>query len=101
MLSFAPDIRGQSSNVVKKIVSEVYKNWNDVAKELLSQFMGFKARTTPKERLTVISSFNKQSMEMEKILDDDALMAVFSGLRPNMQYGDQSLKMDLRPITSF
>ncbi|XP_022849885.1 uncharacterized protein LOC111371976 [Olea europaea var. sylvestris] len=64
----------------------------------LAQFMGSKARTTLKERLVSIKQgrseslksylgrFNKQSMEVEKISDDAALMAVLAGLRPKTRF---------------
>lgn len=67
------------------------KNWNDLAIAFFAQFIGSKARTTSNERLVSIkqekseslksylSRFNKQSMKVEKISNDVALMAVLVG----------------------
>ncbi|XP_022848776.1 uncharacterized protein LOC111371097 [Olea europaea var. sylvestris] len=81
----------------RRLHERLVKNWNDLAMAFLAQFMGSKARTTPKERLVSIkqgrseslkshlSRFNKQSMEVEKISDDAVLMAVLAGLRPKIR----------------
>ncbi|XP_022883451.1 uncharacterized protein LOC111400263 [Olea europaea var. sylvestris] len=81
----------------RRLHQRLVKNWNDLATTFLAQFMGSKDRTTPKERLVSIkqgkseplkghlSRFNKQSMEVEKISDDDALMSVLAALRPRMR----------------
>ncbi|XP_022853656.1 uncharacterized protein LOC111375096 [Olea europaea var. sylvestris] len=73
-------------------------NWNDLATTFLAQFIGSKARTMPKEQLVSIkqgiseslksylSRFNRQSMEVEKISDDAALMAVLAELRPRTRF---------------
>ncbi|XP_022899394.1 uncharacterized protein LOC111412703 [Olea europaea var. sylvestris] len=82
----------------RRLHERLVKNWNDLATVFLAQFMGFKAETTQKERLVSINQgrseslksymtrFNKQSMEVEKISDDAALMAVLAGLRPRTRF---------------
>lgn len=74
------------------------KNSNDLATAFFAQFIGSKARTTPKEHLVSIKQwkmeslkiylniFNRQSMDVEKISDDVELIAVLFGLQPKTRF---------------
>lgn len=78
----------------RRLHQRYVRNWNDLAVAFLAQFMGSKARITPKEQLVSIkqgkskslksylSKFNQQSIEVEKNFDDTELMAVLSRLCP-------------------
>ncbi|XP_022875758.1 uncharacterized protein LOC111394231 [Olea europaea var. sylvestris] len=96
--AFSLTLGDKAQRWFRRLHERSVKDWDDLATTFLAQFMGSKARTTPKERLVSIkqgrskslksylSRFNKQSMEVEKISNDAALMAVLAGLRPKMRF---------------
>lgn len=84
----------------------------DLAAAFLTQFIGSKAGTTPKEHLvnvrqgkreslkSYLSRFNKQSIEVERISHDAALMAMLSSLLPKKGFSSLFTMMDPRVIMS-
>ncbi|KAL2492193.1 Ribonuclease H [Abeliophyllum distichum] len=82
----------------KKLQQLSIRSWNDLSSQFVSTFMGIRARSTPKESLVNIKQgrteflrsnmnhFNNKIVEVDKISDDAALMAVLSGLRTKTQF---------------
>ncbi|KAL2490935.1 Retrotrans gag domain-containing protein [Abeliophyllum distichum] len=72
--------------------------WITSTGQFISTFMGARTRSTPKERLVSIKQgrtetlrsymdrFSKRIVEVDKISDDAALMAVLSGLRTRTRF---------------
>ncbi|XP_022841985.1 uncharacterized protein LOC111365684 [Olea europaea var. sylvestris] len=96
--AFPLTLKDKAQRWFRRLHERSVKDWNDLAMAFLAQFMGSKARTTPKERLVSIkqgrseslksylSRFNKQSIEVEKISDGAALMAILARLRPKTRF---------------
>ncbi|KAL2454991.1 Uncharacterized protein Adt_47507 [Abeliophyllum distichum] len=82
----------------KKLPQRSIRSWNDLLGQFVSTFMGVQTRSTPKERLVSIKQgrteslrsymdrFSKRIVEVDKISDDAALMAVLSGLRTKTRF---------------
>lgn len=96
--AFPSTLGDKAKRWFRRLHQKPIKNWNDLAKDFISQFIGSKARTTLKERFASIKQghneslkkylckFNKQSTEVEKIWDDVAPMAVLSRLRQKPRF---------------
>ncbi|KAL2505945.1 Uncharacterized protein Adt_21566 [Abeliophyllum distichum] len=82
----------------KKLPQRSIRSWNDLSGQFVSTFMRARTRSTPKERLVSIKQgrtetlrsymdrFSKRIVEVDKISDDAALMAVLSGLRTRTRF---------------
>ncbi|KAL2524641.1 Retrotrans gag domain-containing protein [Abeliophyllum distichum] len=82
----------------KKLPHRSIRSWNDLSGQFVSTFMGARTRSTPKERLISIKQgrtetlrsymdrFSKRIVEVDKISDDAALMAVLSRLRTRTRF---------------
>ncbi|KAL2531725.1 Ribonuclease H [Abeliophyllum distichum] len=88
--AFPLTFRNRAMRWFKKLPQHSIQSWNDMSSQFISTFMGARARSTPNDHLVSIKQgrieslrsymdrFSKRIVEVDKISDDAALMAVLS-----------------------
>ncbi|XP_022893827.1 uncharacterized protein LOC111408283 [Olea europaea var. sylvestris] len=80
-LAFSLTLGDKAQRWFRRLHERLVKDWDDLPMAFLAQFMGSKARTTPKERLIQQAIHGSR-----KRFDDAALMVVLAGLRPKTRF---------------
>lgn len=61
--AFSLTLGDKAQRWFRRLHQRSVKNWNDLATAFLAQFMGSKARTTPKELLVSIKQWRSKSLK--------------------------------------
>ncbi|KAL2491025.1 Retrotrans gag domain-containing protein [Abeliophyllum distichum] len=91
--AFLLTFRNRAMRWFKKLPQRSIWSWNDLSAQFVSTFMGAKAQSIPKKRpinikqrwteslRSYVDRFSKRIVEVDKISEDAALIAILSGLR--------------------